>query len=130
MHRLPSAHIVTKFRIASLLVIVAFLSIPVILWKMLCGFYLGREWFVWAGVALVICLSCMVTKFLIGSRLRCPLCMMPPLSNRGCARHRNANRLLGSYKLAVAASILFRNRFRCPYCGEPTAMQARNRGSA
>ena len=52
---------------------------------------------------------------------------MPPLSNRGCARNRNAYRLFGSYKLAVAGSILLRNSFRCPYCGEPTAMVARTR---
>lgn len=129
MHRLPSAYIINKFRIASLLVIVTFLSIPVTLWMLLCGFYFGPEWFLWAGVALSVLLGSMVTKLLISGRLRCPLCMMPPLANRGCARHRNAYRLFGSYKLAVAGSILLKDSFRCPYCGEPTAMQARMRGN-
>lgn len=127
MHRLPSAYIITKFRIASLLVILTYLLIPVILWTLFCGFYIGREWFLWAGGALLLSLGSMVTKFLIGGRLRCPLCMMPPLANRGCARHRNAYRLFGSYKLAVAGSILLKNSFRCPYCGEPTAMEARRK---
>jgi hypothetical protein len=94
-----------------------------------CGFYFGPEWFLWAGVGLSVLLGSMVTKFLISGRLRCPLCMMPPLANRGCARHRNAYRLFGSYKLAVAGSILFKDSFRCPYCGEPTAMLARIRAA-
>jgi DNA-directed RNA polymerase subunit RPC12/RpoP len=69
----------------------------------------------------------MLGNLLMGGRIRCPLCMVPPLQSRGCARHRTAEKTLGSYRLRVAKSILLAGSFRCPYCGEPTAMQVRQR---
>lgn len=128
MHRLPSDHIINKFRFAALLVVLSFLSVPAFIWLLFCGIFVDKDWFFWAGGALLFFLFCIVTKFLIGSRLKCPLCMMPPLANRGCARNRAAKRIFGSYKLVVAGSILFKDSFRCPYCGEPTMMEARRRG--
>ena len=128
MHRLPSTHIINKFRIASFLVVMKFLTIPVALWFFLSGVFVAHDRFLWAGLAFLAYFACKVMHFLISSRLRCPLCMMPPLSSRGCARHRSASRVFGSYKLAVAGSILFKDSFRCPYCGEPTMMAVRKRG--
>ena len=32
-------------------------------------------------------------------------------------------KLMGSHRLRVALAILFRNRFRCPYCNESTALE-------
>ena len=87
-----------------------------------------RRWFVCAGVSVGIVLFCLAVNFALSSRLRCPLCMVPPMQNRGCSKHRTATRMLGSYRLKVATSIMFKDSFRCPYCGEPTSMQVRQRG--
>ena len=108
--------------------IVKFLSIPVLAGMLICGVYLGNIWFAAAAASLLLMLGCTVANFVIGGRLKCPLCMMPPLANRGCARHRDAGRMFGSYRLVVAGSILIKDSFRCPYCGEPTVMEARKRG--
>ena len=58
---------------------------------------------------------------------KCPLCRSGPMSSKGCAKHRNARKILGSYRLTVALSVLFLNRFRCPYCGESTRLQVKEK---
>lgn len=58
---------------------------------------------------------------------RCPLCMTPPLIHKSCQTNRNARRLFGSHRLRVALSVLFQGRFVCPYCGEPTKCELRNK---
>ena len=68
-----------------------------------------------------------LTQWITSTRARCPLCMTPVLADKSCAKHGNARSMLGSYRLRVAVAILFRNQFRCPYCGEPTVMQVRKR---
>ena len=50
----------------------------------------------------------------------CPLCRMPPLGSRACQKNAKARPFLGSYRLRVSLSTVLLNRFRCPYCGEPT----------
>jgi len=62
-----------------------------------------------------------------GSRARCPLCLNPPLVTRSCAKHRTAGTLAGSYRLRVATAIFLTGRFTCPYCGERTCCQVRDR---
>ena len=126
MHRLPSSYTLRRFRIASTLVIMLFLMIPVIIGLLVSGIYLGENrWFLWAGISTGVALVCLLVNFSLGSRLRCPLCMVPPLVNRRCSKHREAARLFGSHRLKVAQSIMFKDSFRCPYCGEPTAMEVR-----
>lgn len=111
-----------------MLVLVMFLMIPPFFGFFLSGIILGENrWFLYAWVALAVALFCMVTNFLLSGRLRCPLCMVPPLASRRCSKHRSATKLFWSYKLKVAHSIIFRNSFRCPYCGEPTVMEARRK---
>jgi hypothetical protein len=66
--------------------------------------------------------------YMLGASMcKCPLCRSGPLSSKRCARHRNASRLFGSYRLRVAAGVLFTNHFRCPYCGESTRCQMKKR---
>ncbi len=57
----------------------------------------------------------------------CPLCRMPPLGSKACQKNAKARAFLGSYRLRVSLSTLLLNRYRCPYCGEPTrcAVKAR-----
>jgi len=50
----------------------------------------------------------------------CPLCRMPPMGMSACQKNSKARPFLGSYRLRVSLSTLLLNRFRCPYCGEPT----------
>lgn len=64
-------------------------------------------------------------QWIFASAAKCPLCMMPVLSRKGCSRHRHAKSLLGSQRLRVALSILLKGRFRCPYCNEPTILRLR-----
>lgn len=66
-------------------------------------------------------------QWIIAQRARCPLCLTPVLAVKGCAKHRSARTFIGSYRLRVALAILFKDRFHCPYCHEPTAMEVRNR---
>lgn len=58
---------------------------------------------------------------------KCPLCRSGPMSNKRCAKHRNARKTLGSYRLTVALSVIFLNCFRCPYCGEPTRLKVKEK---
>jgi hypothetical protein len=129
MHRLPSSSTLWRFRVASVLMLLKFLSVPTSASFLCYGFISGENvWMLWAAVALAVGLGCIILNLMISGRLRCPLCMVPPLQNRGCSKHRNATTVLGSHKLTVALSILFKDSFRCPYCGEPTAMEVRQRG--
>ena len=58
-----------------------------------------------------------------GYHTNCPLCCTPVLAPKGCTKHRDAKKLMGSHRLRVALAILFPNRFRCPYCNESTALE-------
>ena len=62
-----------------------------------------------------------------GSSARCSLCSNPVLFSKRCSRNRNARRTMGSYRVRVATSIVFTNRFTCPYCGERTLCKAKQR---
>lgn len=58
---------------------------------------------------------------------KCPLCRSGPMTPKRCAKHRQAGRLFGSYRLRVAATVLLLNRFRCPYCGESTRCRVKEK---
>ncbi|GAA5118350.1 hypothetical protein JIN84_16130 [Luteolibacter yonseiensis] len=78
------------------------------------------------GVALAaICV--MIIQWILAARTRCPLCLTPVLAVKRCSKHRNAKRLLGSYRLRAALMILFKGRFHCPYCNEPSVLEVRER---
>jgi hypothetical protein len=66
-----------------------------------------------------------VLQLVVASRARCPLCLTQPVAMRKCAVNRSAKTLLASHRLHVAVSIILRNRFRCPYCGETTVIVSR-----
>jgi hypothetical protein len=68
-----------------------------------------------------------IAQWISASHARCPLCSTPVLAPMGCTKHRRAKSLLGSYRLRVAFAITFIDRFRCPYCNEPTTMEVGER---
>lgn len=130
MHRLPSSSSLIRFRLASILLVLVALAIPAGLVQLGRGAFLQQQPLVIQGFGiLVLGLVLAVVQWFIASRARCPLCMVPPLSRKSCQKNRKARRLFGSYRLRVAVSVLARNRFQCPYCGEPTRMAVRERSS-
>lgn len=74
---------------------------------------------------LILVLFLIVAQWIAGLKSACPLCQTPVLSPKSCVKHRRARTFLGSHRLRVAAAIVFKSQFRCPYCNEPTAMTAR-----
>ena len=54
----------------------------------------------------------------LSSQTACQLCQTLVLREFKCSKSPNAHPLFGSYRLKVAASIIFTGKFRCPYCGE------------
>lgn len=128
MHRLSSHYVLRRFKVASLFFLLVFLLLPFTIVFFLYGLYANdAAWVQYAGIALVSSLLFKVLSVLMAGRVKCPLCMAAPLTNLGCAKHSSAQTLFGSHKLAVATSVLFEGKFRCPYCGETTAMQVRDR---
>ena len=66
-----------------------------------------------------------VFHWLFSRRALCPRCLTGSFTRRTCSRHGSSRSLLGSHRLRVAAWVIFRNHFQCPYCGEYTAMKSR-----
>lgn len=89
--------------------------------------WLDREVGEYAAYGLLLGVLLLVVGWLMGNRARCPLCRMPVLSNKRCAKHRKARTAFGSHRLRVALAILFTNSFHCPYCMTPTAVRAKGR---
>jgi len=126
MHRLSSKSTVFRFRLAALLIctrcMLALASVSMLSYSI---FINDRELIiVGIGIGTITLLSILL-QWIISERTRCPLCLTPVLANKECAKHRNARTLLGSHRLRVAMAILFKGSFRCPYCHEPTSVEAR-----
>jgi len=128
MHRLPSTFTVCRFRFAALLLCVKCLAIPLAMGALILFLVTGDHEIAFCGGGLVVLvLLAAILQWLVGGRTFCPLCMTPVLAKKHCRPHRHARSLLGSYRLRVALTILLRNAFHCPYCHEPTAMEAREK---
>ncbi len=128
MHRLRSPGLLRGFRIASLLVFLKFVLLAVAIGIVIAA-VIENDWrrvVLGFGVAASTVLLSLIRALFL-AYIRCPLCMTPVFSPFGSVKHSKARKLLGSYRLRVALSILFRNWFTCPYCNEPTAMKLRPR---
>lgn len=64
-------------------------------------------------------------QWMTSSKATCPLCHAKALASNRYSKHRTAKKLFGSYRLRVACSVILKKYFRCPSCGEPTAIQIR-----
>lgn len=128
MHRLPSRKAIYRMRIASLLVCMKCVTVPLAASTFLYGVLRHDVSWMMNGMALAFAaLVVVIAQWIFAARTNCPLCITPVLMSKGCAKHRNARRLLGSHRLRVAVGILFTGSFRCPYCGEPTVLEVRDR---
>lgn len=128
MHNLPTRRIVRHYRAAALMILLKWLlitgGIPLLAYaKVIENRELG--YYAIAGLSLAGLFS--LGHWVVGARARCPLCFVPSFSHRQQAKSRKALHFLGSYRFFVALSVIFKGFFRCPYCGERTAMQARAR---
>lgn len=128
MHRFQSQSTINRFRIVSLLFCLKMILLPVTAAILVYGVLFAHRHLAITSLLLggtVIFL--VIVQWIAASRTRCPLCMTPVLAKKRCSKHRNARRLLGSYRLRVALSVLTKGNFKCPYCHEPSALQMRNR---
>ena len=75
------------------------------------------------GVSIILAIA----QWIAGRKTRCPLCMTPVMAANGCSKNRKALKLLGSYRLRVAVSVVCKGSFRCPYCNEPSVLQLRTK---
>lgn len=126
MHHPHSTSSVLRFRVAALLLFCNYLlalGTAVLLAHSMMNDN-RRLAVIGAGLVILI-LFLVVVQWLAASRTGCPLCRTPVLAPRACMKHRRARTFFGSHRLRVALEILFKNRFRCPYCNEPTGMEIR-----
>ena len=126
MHHPRSISAARRLRIASLLLLGNRLLIPVAGGFLLVSLIANDQRLMILGLVLMmIGVLLIVAQWVAASHAGCPLCRTPVLAPMRCMKHRSARRLLGSYQLRVALAIMFTERFRCPYCNEPTAMDVR-----
>jgi hypothetical protein len=109
---------------AALLLCLKRLLIAVAALLFLASFWRNDRLLALYGLALLgVILLLALMHLMFASAAKCPLCLMPVLSRKGCVKHSSAKRFLGSYRLRVALTILLKGSFRCPYCNEPTILR-------
>lgn len=128
MHRFQSQSTITRFRVAAILICLQIFLVPAVVGALVYGLIYNDQRLVYdtltaAGGLILL----MIVKWIVALRTRCPLCMTPVLATKGCAKHRRAKTVFGSYRLRVALAVLFRGSFFCPYCNEPSALEVRTR---
>jgi len=126
MHRLHSSCSIIRFRLAAWVLFGLMLLLPItgglLIYSMLFG---AREHLMVCLILLSVLISGTIVQWALSQRACCPLCHTRAIARNGCAKHRGARRLFGSCRLWTACSIILRNSFRCPYCGEPIAIRLR-----
>lgn len=126
MHRLPTQGIVRRYRVAALLILLKWLlitgSLPLLAYAKLIE---RRDLGYCAIAGLILAGLLSLGHWMVGIRARCPLCFVPSFSHQQQAKNWKALHFLGSYRLFVALGVIFKGYFHCPYCGEETAMLAR-----
>ena len=128
MHHLRTLSAVRRFRVAAFLFFGNYLFAPVAAGLLVYSLLIdNRQGVMFGGGLMATSLIGVILQWMVASRANCPLCMTAVLAPRACMKNRRARSLFGSYRLRVAVSILFKNRFHCQYCNEPSVMQVRER---
>jgi len=128
MHHLHSQRSVSRFRLVAMLLLCNRLLIAVAPVLLIYSLTAGDSDLTNLALGLVAAILLVtIVQWVGAARLRCPLCHGSPLAHSFCVKNRHARRLLGSYRLRVALSIMKEASFRCPFWGECTAIQARRR---
>lgn len=126
MHKLANKLSIIRFRIAALLMFVRMMQLLATFLVYAWLFATQRQDLAMIGLMLAGSIVVLLPIHLvIISECKCPLCRVPVLSAKRCSKNTNSKSFLGSHRLRVALQILFKNRFRCPYCNETTEIRSR-----
>ena len=128
MHHPHTLSAVRRFRVAALMLLSNRLLAPAAAGLLLVSLMTAnQQWTLIASGLAALSLVFVPAQWIAASRTGCPLCRTPVLAPKTCVKHRRAQTFLGSHRLRVALAIVFRNRFRCPYCNESTGLELRER---
>jgi cytochrome bd-type quinol oxidase subunit 1 len=124
MHLLHSTSTIFRMRFAALLWCARYL-LPLVTCALLAHSLItsNLEYAIYGVYGIILTAVASISQWLVAARTRCPLCMTSVLAKNHCAKHHRARSFLGSYRLPVVLSILFKNEFLCPYCNERTALE-------
>jgi hypothetical protein len=125
MH-LPSKRTVLRFKLAAWLTPLLFFLIPVSAGMGLYTLFVmeGEPARVALGLIVLLC-GVAVSHGWLSQGTRCPRCLVGTFTRKNCSKHGSAKTLLGSHRLYIAFSVIFRNFLHCPYCGESIALKTR-----
>jgi hypothetical protein len=128
MHRFRSKSAINRLRLAAFLLLAKYVLAVAAALLLLYSIGIGDHELIYISLGIVLLVVLMlILQWMLSARTQCPLCMTAVLARRGCVKHRNARRLLGSHRLRVSMAVLFTNSFRCPYCNEPTVLEVRGK---
>jgi hypothetical protein len=126
VHKLANKLSIIRFRIAALLLLVRMMLLLATFLVYALFFPTQRQDLAMIGLMLAGSIAVLLPiRLAIASECKCPLCRVPVLSIKRCSKNTNSKTFLGSYRLRIALQILFKNRFRCPYCNETTEIRSR-----
>jgi hypothetical protein len=128
MHSLPNQSVVRRFRLAAVLLLLKWIFLTAALAVFGYSMILDKREMMLIGIiSMAVGVFVSLAHWTVAGRARCPLCFVPSFSHQQCAKSRKALHFLGSYRLIVSLAVLFKGRYRCPYCGEPTAIAVNQR---
>lgn len=128
MHRFSSQSAIVRLKLASLLLCLKYFLALATVGILVYSLVESDPRLTWIALGCgVFTVVVVIVQWLLAAKTRCPLCLTPVLATKGCSKHRNAQTFLGSHRLRVALSVLFKGRFYCPYCHEPSALEVRQR---
>jgi cytochrome bd-type quinol oxidase subunit 1 len=128
MHRFQSPSTIARFRYTSLLLCFKYIVAPVALALLGYSIFQHNRDLTYLAIGLGgLAVLVAILQWIVGAKTRCPLCMTPVMAANGCSKNRKARKLLGSYRLRVATSVVFKGWFRCPYCNEPSVLETRTK---
>lgn len=107
--------------VVTLLLLAAFFGFGAFLWTTGAMLWTGdRSLGTYALAGLALCGIGRFLVFVLSRSLSCTLCYGPVMQEKGCRKHRDAQRLpLLSYRASTALAVATTGHFRCMYCGTP-----------
>ncbi|MFT5402987.1 MAG: hypothetical protein ACI9DF_001819 [Verrucomicrobiales bacterium] len=118
----PRAGRVVKIMLLSILLWVCVIGLPYTLFRTM---FEGdpaqqRLWAVGALACLVLGSLIRLLIYLIGSKIRCPLCQGAAFQTARCRMNQNARKYpVLSYSTTMVLDMMIYRRFVCKYCGTP-----------
>lgn len=87
------------------------------------------RWLGLAGTVFIGWIAFALLHLAEAGQSRCTVCSAPLLERTSCAKHPDASRFLGSYRLHTALQILGTSAYDCRHCGEPVSCGGHRRRS-